>query len=243
MRRRAFALLALLLTAQAPAPDAAGPLHPDARAPLAGPGSATGALVWLHPAYDGDGPPPEAPPWSHRLTTTGWDLWRFDRAGARDPLDAGADALAAGVAALHERGYARVIVLGESRGAFIALTALRQPLGAEAVLLVAPAAHGTSPERRPEALAAFTAALRAARPEAAHRLGLVLFRGDPYDPDPDARATAFREAAVRLGLPRLLIDRPEAPEGHAGQEDPAFDAQFGDCMAAFATGVAARCPG
>lgn len=241
--RQVLALLAfLLLGAQASAPEAAGPLRPDPHVAQVGPGAARGALIWLHPSYR-DGAPPDAPPWSHRLTGNGWDLWRLDRTGPADPLDAGAEMLVAGVAALRAHGYARVIVLGESRGAFIALTALRQPLGAEAVLLVAPAAHGTAPERRPEALAAFAAALRAARPEAAHRLGLVLFRGDAWDPDPDARAALFRETAVRLGLPRLLIDRPEAPEGHAGQEDPGFDARFGDCMAAFATGIAARCPG
>lgn len=241
--RRVVALLALLLLGgQARAPEAAGPLRPDPHVAQVGPGAARGALIWLHPSYR-DGAPPDAPPWSQRLTGNGWDLWRLDRTGPADPLDAGAEMLVAGVAALRAHGYARVIVLGESRGAFIALTALRQPLGAEAVLLVAPAAHGTAPERRPEALAAFAAALRAARPEAAHRLGLVLFRGDAWDPDPDARAALFRETAVRLGLPRLLIDRPETPEGHAGQEDPGFDARFGDCMAAFATGIAARCPG
>ncbi len=34
----------------------------------------------------------------------------------------------------------------------------------------------------------------------------------------------------------MLIDRPPAPTGHEGEYDPAFDANFGDCLARFLDG-------
>jgi pimeloyl-ACP methyl ester carboxylesterase len=126
-----------------------------------------------------------------------------------------------------------VALVGESRGAFIALVALRQPGLADAVVLAVPAAHGTRPERRAQALADFAQALEVASPTAAQRLGLVLFREDAWDPDPAARAALFRDAVARLGVAGLVVDRPEAPLGHGGLQAEAFDPLFGACLARF----------
>lgn len=224
------ALLLLLLAGPAMAEEA-GPLR-TAPGVVARDGAATGALVWLHPHYT-EGPPPEAPAWTARLAAAGWDLWRYDRTGGRDPLEAGAAGLAAGSAALRARGYRRVALVGESRGAFIALVALRYAGLAEAVVLAAPAAHGRRVERRPQALADFNAALAAAAPTPGQRMALLLFRDDGWDPDPEARAAAFRAATARLGASGLLLDRPAAPTGHGGVQEEAFDSLFGACLAAF----------
>ena len=169
----------------------------------------------------------------------GWDLWRLDREGARDPLEGGAEALAAGTARLRAAGYARIAVVGESRGAFVALVALRQAGLADAMLLLAPAAHGTRPERRPEALAAFEAACAATAPGAVRRGGLVLFADDPYDPDAAARAAAFAAGMARAGAECLVLDRPAAPTGHGAARDAAFDPRFGARLTAFLAGEAA----
>ncbi|MDO9710381.1 hypothetical protein [Paracraurococcus lichenis] len=126
--------------------------------------------------------------------------------------------------------------MGESRGAFIALVALRHAALADAVLLLAPAAHGPRPERRAEALAAFHGACAAAAPGAVRRGGLVLFAGDPYDPDPAARAAAFAAGMAQCGAEALVIDRPPAPTGHGAARDPAFDGLFGARLAAFLVG-------
>lgn len=211
-----------------------------AQGPAADPARAAGALVWAHAHYT-EGPPPDPPRFLDRLV--GWDLWRLDRDGARDPLEAGAAALAAGTARLRADGYPRIAVVGESRGAFIALVALRQAALADAILLLAPAAHGTRPERRPEALAAFEAACAATPAGAVRRGGLVLFAGDPYDPDPAARAAAFAAGMGRAGAECLVIERPAAPTGHGAARDPAFDALFGARLAALLAGDAASARG
>ena len=237
VRRAARALLCVLVGMPAAAatelPREAGPLRPDSAFPRHDPSAAAGALVWLHPSF-ATGEPPAAPPFAARLMAAGWDLWRFDRTRGRDPVEAGAATLAEGTAALREAGYRRVAVLGESRGAFIALAALERPGLADTLLALAPAAHGTRPERRAQAMAAFLQPLGPAM--AAHpvgRAGLVLFADDPYDPDPPARAAAFRTAMKEHGIPALLLLHPPEPRGHGAAAAPEMDARFGACLAAF----------
>lgn len=208
---------ALLLAALAPGVPAGAdpnPLHPDPEVPPRGPARAAGALVWVH-AYYTEGAPPGPPPFLAPLTLgdAGWDLWRLDRAPRQDPLLAGAEALVAGTAALRRLGLA------------------------DALLLIAPAAHGTRSERRAQALADWRAALAGMASDAVRRAGLVLFAEDPYDPDPPARAAAFAAAMRTHGVPALLLDRPVAPIGHGGARDPEFALRFGACLAALLTGA------
>ncbi|HEV7265528.1 MAG TPA: hypothetical protein VGN83_11490 [Falsiroseomonas sp.] len=227
-------LLALLLgLAGAPAAEEAGALR-SAAGVVPRNAAAAGALVWVHP-FARELPAPDAPAFAGRLVAAGWDLWRFDRVGGPDPLAEGAERLAAGTAALRARGYRRIVLLGESRGAFVMLVALRYPNLADALVLAAPAAHGRRPERRPQALADFAAALDGAHRDAPERLALFLFDDDPWDPDPTARAALFRAAAIRLGRPALVVDRPPAPIGHGGLQEPEFDRLFGTCLAPSST--------
>jgi pimeloyl-ACP methyl ester carboxylesterase len=241
MRRALALLLALLLPAVAAAGEA-GALRTEDGV-VARDAAATGAMVWLHPHYT-EGPPPTAPAFMARLAAAGWDLWRYDRppggsfpppetppTAPAGPLGMGVEALAEGTAALRARGYRRVVLVGESRGAFIMLAALRVPALADGMVLAAPAAHGRRPERRPQALADFAAALDSASPLATRRIALLLFDDDGWDPDPAARAALFRAAMQRLGMTALLIDRPAEPTGHGGVQGPAFDARFGGCLA------------
>src|SRR4051812_36934284 len=111
-------LPALLLPALARA-EGGRVMRPDA-APLRGPGRAAGALVWAHQHY-WDGPLPEPPAFLGRLLGRGWDLWRLDRPAqattitpSLDPLETGAEVLAAGTARLRSEGYRRIEVVGES---------------------------------------------------------------------------------------------------------------------------------
>ncbi|MBN8889697.1 MAG: hypothetical protein J0H91_05330, partial [Rhodospirillales bacterium] len=154
-------------------------------------------------------------------------------------------ALLRGLAALRADGYRRVVVAGHSRGAFIGLAALARPDLADAVAAISPAAHGTDPARRPAAVAAFAARMAAIPPEPAHpaRFAFATLRGDPLEPGADQRLALVRAAAARTGLRLLLIDRPADPVGHMGGYEPAFDARFGACLAAFLDGTGNNCPG
>jgi pimeloyl-ACP methyl ester carboxylesterase len=228
-------VLALSLTAAAPLPDAP-PLHPSPAFTQAGPEQARGVVVWLHGGYDSDTEPlPPVQDWVARLARRGYDIWRFDRTPGQDPLIAGGDALVRGIATLRGGGYRRVIVAGQSRGAFIALAALAHPELVDAVAAISPAAHGTRPERRAQAMADFRDRLDAAR--GPMRFALVQLDDDPFDLDPDGRVAVAREAAARPGILLLLIDRPPAPRGHMGSYEPQFDALFGVGLARFLDGA------
>lgn len=245
IRRRSLALLPLLgggCRAPARLPGAP-PLVPAPDFAPAGPAGARGAAVWLHGSFDPRSEPPPPPPdWLAPLAGAGYDMWQFVRGQWRqDPLAEGGTRLRAGLAALRASGYRRVVVAGFSRGAFIGLDALTRPDLADAVAAVSPAAHGTRPERRAEALAEFAARMQAAGPVA---LALVLLAEDPFDPDPAARAALARASAPGRAGRLLLVDRPDSPRGHMGSFEPAFAARFAPCLGAFLDGRAGpgACP-
>ena len=231
MFRLTLLLLALSVAAAAPLPDAP-PFYPSPAFIPAGPQQARGALVWLHGGYDSDTEPlPPVETWVERLARRGYDIWRFDRTPGQDPLIQGGEALVRGLAALRQGGYRRVIVAGQSRGAFIALAVLAHPELVDALAAISPAAHGTRPERRAQAMSDFRDRLDAAA--GPMRFALVQLDDDPFDPDADGRAALARAAAARAGFSLLLIDRPPTPRGHMGSYEPEFDAIFGACLARF----------
>ncbi len=250
MPRLILSLVLLVLVAAAPGDPPPSPwLHPSPAFTPAGTGQAKGALVWLHGGYDSDAEPdgPPTPGWIAGMSRRGYDIWRFDRTPGQDPLDAGGVALIRALQRLRDDGYRRLVVAGQSRGAFVALATLAHPELVNALAAISPAAHGTNPTRRAQAMADFTARMRAAA--GPMRLAFVQLADDPFDPDPDGRVAAVRAAAASAGLRLLLIDRPPAPTGHMGSYEPEFDRLFGACLADFLadTGLATEgktsCPG
>jgi pimeloyl-ACP methyl ester carboxylesterase len=191
---------------------------------FAGPAMARGALIWIHGTYGRDqtGPPPP-PDFVGREAATGLDVWCFNRDRGDDPLARGAEALTHGVTLLRGMGYTRVIISGHSRGAWIALSILAHPGLADAVVAFDPAAHGRSEDRKVQAIADWSA-LWARAVSDVTRVVLVQLADDPWDPDPARRLLIARK---QLGRRLLSIFQPDAPTGHAGVYEPAFDQQFG----------------
>ena len=237
MLRLIATLLIVALSATAEPLPHVPPLIPAPDFKLMGPQEARGALVWLHGAYD-LAQFPTAPPvqdWAARLARRGYDFWRLNRIPRQDSIAEGQEKLRVGLIGLRAAGYRRVIVAGFSRGGFIGLTALAHSELLDAVAAISPAAHGSRPERRPEALAAFAAIMDRAQRS---RVALVQLNDDPLDPDPEVRASMAQAMAGRTGSVLLEIFRPTIPRGHMGSDEPAFDARFGACLADFLDGVA-----
>lgn len=239
-----LALVALPLAGRAAEP--ARLFHAAPAFNQSGPALARGVLVWLHGSYDTSQYPASPPeqPWVGRMAALGYDIWRFDRVPGHDPLPRGEADLLKGLAMLRKAGYRRIVVAGHSRGAFIALAALAHPQLADAVAAISPAAHGTDPKRRPAAIKAFATLMHAIPREPHHpaRFAFVTLRGDPLEPGAATRVSLARKAAHRTGLQLLVIDRPKQPVGHMGGFEPAFDAIYGACLAAFLDGTGKGCP-
>jgi dienelactone hydrolase len=208
-----------------------------------GPGTARGAYLWAHGraagGQDSRGGQPQ--PHVRIFNNAGYDVLLFDRAPATDETDAAATWMRMALSELRAQGYARIVVGGQSRGAWNALQALDRPGLADAVVAVAPAAHGaTGSAAWAWALDDLRQIVRSARSPLA-RVAIANFAGDEFDPDPDGRAQIFRSlSAPRVGA-LLFLDRPQGLEGHAAGADARFTQRYGACLLEFAEGRSSRC--
>jgi hypothetical protein len=214
-------------------------LAADERFLWQGPGAARGAYLWAHGraagGQDSRGGQPQ--PHVRIFNNAGYDVLRFDRAPATDETDAAAWMRSA-LSELRAQGYAKVVVGGQSRGAWNALQALDRPGLAEAV---APAAHGaTGSAAWAWALDDLRQVVRAARSPLA-RVAIADFTGDEFDPDPEGRSQIFRSlSSPRVGA-LLFLDRPQGLEGHGAGADARFTQRYGACLLEFAEGRSSRC--
>lgn len=235
----------------APAPAPAVPLDagagwslvPDGRFLWQGPTAARGAYVWAHGraagGQDSRGSQPQ--PHVRVFNNAGYDVLRFDRDPQTDETDTAAAWLKHALQVLRAQGYGRIVIGGQSRGAWNALQALDTPGLVDGVVAVAPAAHGaTGSPAWAWALDDLQQVVRAARSPLA-RVVVANFAGDEFDPDPVRRATLFRS----LGAPRigalLFLDRPQEITGHGGGADARFTLRYGSCLLEFIEGRAAQC--
>ena len=208
---------------------------PDGRFLWQGPGRARGAYVWAHGraagGQDSRGSQPQ--PHVRVFNNAGYDVLRFDRDPAVDDTEAAARWLHGALRRLRAQGYRRIIVGGQSRGAWNALQTLDEPGLVDGVVAVAPAAHGpTGSAAWPAAVEDLRHVLARARAPAA-RVAIATFAGDEFDPDPEARALLFRGLAAPQVGRLLFLDRPSGIPGHGGGALPAFTSRYGECLLGF----------
>lgn len=221
---------------------ARGGVGPFQRSPFhlhRGPAEAVGVLVWGHgyggPDEDYRGKP--LPGFLTALNEAGFDILRFDRHPGDDALFVSLPRLVRGLPALRALGYRQVVLGGESRGGWQALmAAAERPELVDAVLAVAPAAHGEiqgregeDHETRADALADFERLLAgiAATPQ---RLLVAAFEGDAFDPDPAGRAALVAALAARRAAPTLALFPSGPARGHSGARDWRFTRDYGACV-------------
>ncbi len=207
-----------------------------------GPQGARGAYVWAHGraagGQDSRGTQPQ--PHVRVFNNAGYDVLRFDRDPATDETEEAAAWMQDALASLRARGYRRIVVGGQSRGAWNALQALQVPGLVDAVVAIAPAAHGpTGSPAHAWAFQDLRQVVHAARTPAA-RVAIAVFQGDEFDPGPDRRAALFRALAPQVGG-LLLLDRPAGLQGHGAGTDWRFTQRFGACLFDFAEGRAEDC--
>jgi pimeloyl-ACP methyl ester carboxylesterase len=204
-----------------------------------GPRAAEGVVVWSH-GYGGaavDHRRRAIPGVAAMLNDAGYDVFRFDRDPAEDNLGVSLPILSRALPLLRQAGYRRIVLAGQSRGAWQSvLAAAERPELVHAVLAFAPAAHGEVrlPNNHGAAIEDFRRLL-AGLPATGPRLGVAVFDRDPFDPDPAGRAALVAEAAMARRAPTLVL-HPEAPvEGHEGGNDWRFTRGHAPCLLTLVT--------
>ncbi len=199
---------------------------------LLGPEHATGVIVWNHgrslTVEDSESP---TPPFLRMLREGGWEVLRFDRPRDGDTLTDSTRRLIDHVVQLKHKGYRRVVLAGQSFGAFLALMAADASDEVDAVVATAPAAFGSFDEFyeswRLNAIRLYPLLERVKRA----RVMLFFFHGDDFDPG--GRGERSRAILSERGLGFAVVDQPAFLVGHWASSTGLFLRRFGRCIRDF----------
>ena len=229
--RLAAACLLGLTTISAPASadTRLGPGYPDV--PLLGPQKAQGAVIWNHGTstyYAAlDSSKSSIPSFVSLLRDDHWDVFRLDRPPAGESPNTSTEALLAAVGQLKTEGYRRIVLMGQSAGAWIALIAAGKSPDIYAVIATAPAYYGVDRPRftmNASALYDYLDDIKTAR------IMITFFTDDPFDPG--GRGAKADAILGRHGVPHLIVDRPDGLNGHGASSSALFYHRFGRCLRA-----------
>lgn len=227
---------------RAPIPIATQIIGPFRASPLHfvhGPARARGVVIWSHGRAvaagggDLDSRNSAMQGWVSLLNDAGWDVLRFDRVPNEDDVERSTARLVAGLPIVRQAGYARIVLAGQSRGAWHSLAAAaRAPEALHAVIAIAPATHGADPRFHNAALDDWRR-LTANLPVAGPRLAVVLFRNDAFDPLPSGRLERWESQTRDRPAPSLAIAPTTGDGGHGGGGMVGFTQSWGACLARF----------
>lgn len=212
------------------APDI-GRLRPQPYWSMRGPQLASGLIVWSHGYMAGKNSTDSAPQsWVGRFTRAGYDLYRFDREWISD-WASDATALAAAVGKARDLGYRRILLAGQSAGAWVSLAAAMRGAKVDGVISIAAAHHGTVDKMKDatRARSDWQQVIKGLKPGPA--IVLVNFSDDAYDVG--GRMGDATAAFAASGVQALIISDPSGFKGHGAGSEPGFARKFGPCIQAF----------
>ena len=208
-----------------------GRLRPEPYWANKGPQAAAGLIVWSHGYFLGIDATSTAPQgYVANFTTAGYDLYRFDRQYIRDwPGDA--TQLAEAVRQAKSMGYKRVVLAGQSAGAWVSLAATMRGAPVDGVISVAAAHHGEVKDMRDVSIARseWQQIVRGIKP--GPRIVVVIFRNDTYDVG--GRTDDASAAFSGSGVESIVVAYPPDFTGHGAANANAFPRKFGACIYAF----------
>lgn len=218
-------------TAAPPALPNIGRLRPEPYWINKGPQSAAGLIVWSHGYFLGIDATSTAPQGQvANFTTAGYDLYRFDRQYINDwPGDA--TQLVAMVKQAKAMGYKRVVLAGQSAGAWVSMAATFRGAPVDGVISVSAAHHGEVKTMRDISVARseWQQIVKGIKP--GPRIAVFFFKDDSYDVggrDEDAKA-AFKAS----GVDSIVVGYPPGFTGHGAGNGSPFPRKYGACIHAF----------
>ena len=210
------------------------PAYPET--PLHGTKDAPGAVIWNHGLnffYGAEGSAAAVPPLMVLFRDNGWDVYRLLRPRISEEPRRSRDEIIAAAARLRGEGYARIVLAGQSGGAWLALMAAADSDGIDAVIANAPAWYGTDHPTYMKNAAILYGYLDDIRHG---RIMISYFANDPFDPG--GRAERSQTILTAHDVPHLIIDRPTGFSGHNSGDTGLFLRRFGGCaLAVAATGA------
>lgn len=225
-------LIAPAAEAQRPAPGSAtefAPAYPEV--PLRGAERAKGALIWSHGLEKVAESAGALPFYADAFRDAGWDVFVLNRRWASDNPQNSSAALGREVEGLKRAGYQRIVLAGQSFGAWLSVMVATQRDDIHAVIATAPAAYGPVGPASSGQLNADQFYKLAENVKKA-RVMVFLFERDSFDPG--GRGEMLDAIFTRRNLPHVIVDRPVGLLGHGVGGSPGFARRFGTCMLTFA---------
>jgi len=208
-----------------------GRLRPEPYWENKGPQAAAGLIVWSHGYMGGKDATQSAPQGQvANFTQQGYDLYRFDRQWIRDwPGDA--TQLVDAVRQAKAMGYRRVILAGQSAGAWVSLAATYRGAPADGVISVSAAHHGEMKDMtdmtRPRS--EWQQIVRGIKP--GPRIVVVIFKDDTYDVG--GRTDDASAAFSASGVDSIVVAYPPGFTSHGAAGGREFPQKYGGCINAF----------
>lgn len=198
-----------------------------------GPERARGVVVYSHGrSLVGEDSESPAPAYLKDMAKAGWDVLRFNRPSSEDTLSASALDLTRRADTLKAQGYRRVILTGQSFGAFLSIMAAERTEAVDGVIATAPAAYGNYADSYDTWRMNATALYKELANLHHARILLAFFHGDEYDPG--GRGEQSVNLLTRAGNFGVVIDQPQGLVGHLAAATPQFAKRYASCLARFA---------
>ncbi len=217
-----------------------GRLHPEPYGVNRGPQAAAGLIVWSHGYMGGKDSTSSAPqPQVGNFTAAGYDLYRFDREWIRD-WAGDATQLVETVRQARSMGYRRVILAGQSAGAWVSMAAALRGAPVDSVISVSAAHHGEVTKMTDVSRARSEWQQIVKGIKLGPRLVVVNFVNDTYDVGGrmDDASAAFAASRVEA----IVISNPPGFSGHGAGNDNSFGRKYGACIYDFIETGARKAP-
>ncbi len=208
-----------------------------------GPEKARGLVIWNHgrgmTAADH-----KAPPLALHFAHRGWDVYTLYRNWSTDDRGHAMLMVGAGIEKARQMGYKRIVLMGQSAGAYAAIEAVRYGYEVDAVIAMAPAAHGNGSSWQDNDYAMRPIWEKFAGKQT--KVAVAYFAGDEYYEAhaPNVRGPWLEAKLQSFGVPHYIINQPAVAglNGHLAGHSWNFARRFGPCLFAFVeTGEAPPC--
>ena len=215
--------------------------------PTLGPDKARGLVIWSHGRGD-TAASEQAPPLAHYFAQQGWDVYSLYRGWGSDDRTRAQQIVQAGVEKAQGLGYRRIVLMGQSAGAYASIDAVRYGAAVEAVIGLAPAAHGggSTPGNAWRQNDFAMRSIWESYGGVKAKVAVAYFSGDDYYEahTPNIRGPWVAKKLQELGIPHFVISQPGVGSltGHGAGQTGNFARRFGPCIYAFVeTGTVPPC--